>query len=156
MTRNVSALTDNLNRLSEHVAEGRGALGTLLYDEDFDAQLARSMKSLNGTLTTTEQRLQELEPLLTEAGILARRGNQTLENLPLLLDETTRLVGQANVTMEAVNKEMGQLPILVRESELLLDEMDITLRGVQGTWPISSVLGPPRQLKMVEVKPPDD
>lgn len=156
MTRNMTAMTNNLNRLSEHVAEGRGALGTLLFDEQFDKRLADSMNSLNSTLATTEQRLQELGPLVTEATGLAANGNKAMESLPVLLDETTDLVRQTNSTMETVNKEMESLPTLVRESELLLDEMDTTLDGVQGTWPISAVMTPPRELKMVEVKPPDD
>lgn len=156
ITANMVAVSENLNRLSGQLAEGRGAVGTMLFDEGFEESLVRSMGSLERSLAETEQRLADLEPVFSAAGDLTERSNEALEALPRLLSETTRLVEQTNATIGTVNKEMQRFPDLVVRTRRLMDQMDSTLGAVQGTWPISRSLPPPREPEMIEVEPPDE
>lgn len=159
----VGAIASNLSdtmaevaSMTGRVSAGEGALGAVMFDEQFEDETLEAMDTLNATLDETHRRLQQLGPIFDAGEDLANSSNDALAGLPQLLEETTALIGQLNQTMLTVNSEMEAFPDLVLRTRLLMDQMDETLIAIQSTWPISDNVPPPEEEELVELAPPND
>lgn len=135
-----SQITANLKEITGQVANGKGLLGSALYDQNLQNDFKSTMNSLGKTIIAMEQRMQQLEPVLADTGEVSGAIKSTLKDFPALISELKSTVIQVNGMLTTLDSEVQQLPDLVGRMRLLLDESDRTLRAAQRVWPLSSAI----------------
>ena len=138
--KDVEQITINLRKITDQMAAGGGVIGAALYDEEMKNDVKNSVHSLSKTVMAVEQRLQQLEPVLTNTGELSKTLKDSLKNFPQLMSELKNTVAQVNNMLITMDNEAQQLPELVGKMRLLLEESDRTLRAAQRVWPLSKAV----------------
>ncbi|MDH3359951.1 MAG: MlaD family protein, partial [Desulfobulbaceae bacterium] len=141
--KNINGVAVSLRSMSDHVASGGGALGAALYDPKMRKDLKESITLLHTTMTATEARLEQLEPILATTGETSTAAQVTVKALPDLLASLKATTELLNDVLVMINSESQQLPELAGRMNLLILETDRTLRAVQRIWPLSSAMPRP-------------
>lgn len=153
LMQSAQVTTNNMEKLTTQMAQGKGGIGQLMSDQGVERDVATSVRMLAATLEQTQQRMQQLGPVLDDAQAASAEVRKASADLPQLIDETHRLVAQLNTTMGTVNYEMQQLPDLVVKTRQLMEQVDRTLRALQSTWPISNSVPQPPEEQVVAPRP---
>lgn len=141
----------NLRSITDQIASGRGAVGTAIYDRQFQADIRRTVTTLEASLSKTNARLAQLEPLIQNMTAISSNTRRAAENLPQLVEESKQLVLQMNAAMATLNVEMQRFPELMTRMRMLMEQTDRTLEGLTQTWPFSGSQ-PQTEGRLIEVQ----
>lgn len=146
MSHDLAVTAKNLRAITDQVAAGKGTVGKVLYSQEMEGEVVRSIKSLETALAKADQSMTAMTPLVQGAGALTGE-------LKGLTVEARQLVNQMNSAMGSVNVELQQLPELVNRMQVLMDETNRTLEGMQNVWPLSATLPDGGTQTMIEAQP---
>lgn len=142
-TQDLRAILGNVRGLSDHVNQGKGSLGRILYDKNQEQSVNNSLLLIEKTLTGISQRVNETKPLL--------------ENVNKLSQQSQQMMGDVRNSLHKVDKQLDQVPVLLnsgksvlKTTESVLDTSQQTIKGVQKIWPLSSALKQPSQELLIE------
>lgn len=121
---------DQLNAITSRISAGEGTIGRLLHDEQLAADIAASAKRLAEALRLAEERLRELEPLISNT-------TARTEEMKELIDTATGVVNQLGGAIDSLDASGGVLSGVLLEARSALDEAEQTLRAIRHTWPFS-------------------
>jgi phospholipid/cholesterol/gamma-HCH transport system substrate-binding protein len=141
-TQDLRAVIGNVRQLSEHVNQGQGTVGRILYDKNQADSINRSLLLMEKNLAGIAERVNETKPLLEQVNKL------TVQSGDIMLD--------VRKSLHKVDQQLDKLPNLVDDTELLLDTSQQTVKGVQKVWPLSSTIPPPSNDLLIEQKPLDE
>jgi phospholipid/cholesterol/gamma-HCH transport system substrate-binding protein len=113
--RDLEATAGNMRTVTEHIAAGKGPMGTLLASPELENSLRDSMGAFQQVLADVRARLAEVEPVIRDAHGITRDTRQITDDLPELI---TRM-------------------------RLLTEQTERTMESVMNIWPISSAAPPP-------------
>lgn len=129
-TDDLAATMANIREVTAQISGGEGGLGRIVFDTQLDQNIKQAFTSLENSMKSVEQRIQELKPII-----------QNTTSVTDDLKNTTRGITQEVQTgLYTVNDELKQLPILINRMQLLMESTDQTLQGLQRVWPLSSAV----------------
>lgn len=135
-TEDLRAIFGNVRGLSDHVNQGKGSLGRILYDKKQEESVNNSLLLIEKTLAGISQRVNETKPLI--------------ENVNKLSVQSQKMVGDVHKSLLKVDKQLDQIPGLLNSGQSVLDSSEQTIKGVQKVWPLSSALKPPGKELLIE------
>ncbi len=133
---NVEALLVNVRKLSDHVSEGKGALGSILYDKRQQQSVNNSLLMLEKSIRGISQRVKETQPLITNVNKLS------LASEKMIID--------VRQSVKRLDEDIKQLPSLIESTQAILDESEQTLKGIQKVWPLSATLKSENKALLIE------
>ncbi|MGM0593473.1 MAG: MlaD family protein [Pseudomonadota bacterium] len=152
---NLERSSADIRQVTGQIAEGRGSLGAVVYDEALEARLKGAVIALEGSLSQAEQRLAELAPVLDNVDTIARQTGEASHGFPALVEESQTMVGKVNTTLTSVNLEAKQIPELITRMNVLMEQTDRLLDGIANSWLFSDEADKERQ-KLIGVQPYHD
>jgi phospholipid/cholesterol/gamma-HCH transport system substrate-binding protein len=141
-TQDLRAVIGNVRQLSEHVNQGQGTVGRLLYDKNQAESINHSLLLMEKNLAGIAERVNETKPLL--------------ENVNKLTVQSGKMMQDMNKSLHKVDQQLDKLPNLMNDTELLLESSQQTVKGVQKVWPLSATIKPPSHDLLIEQKPLDE
>ncbi len=126
---NINLLIRNAGNLSEHVTQGKGTLGKILYDKKQQQSVNNSLLLIEKTLNGISNRVIETKPLLN--------------NVNKLSLESTKMVGDLRHSLQIIDQQLETLPALMDSTDKVLNSSEKTLQGIQKVWPLSSTIQQP-------------
>jgi phospholipid/cholesterol/gamma-HCH transport system substrate-binding protein len=148
-TEDLRVILGNVRGLSEHVNQGKGSLGRILYDKNQEQSVNNSLLLIEKTLAGISQRVSETKPLL--------------ENVNKLTVQSQQMMGDVHKTMLKVDTQLDQLPGLLNNgqsvlnnTQSVLDSSQQTINGVQKIWPLSSAIKAPNQELLIKERGLDE
>jgi phospholipid/cholesterol/gamma-HCH transport system substrate-binding protein len=142
ITQDLHAVIGNVRQLSEHVNQGKGTVGRILYDKNQAASINNSLLLIEKNLAGLSARINETKPIL--------------ENVHKLTGQTDAIMQDVHKTLQQFDQQIGRFPLLLENTEVLLETSQQTLKGAQKIWPLSSVLKPPNKDMLIKSKPLDE
>ena len=133
---NVEALLVNVRELSDHVSEGKGVLGSILYDKRQQQSVNNSLLMLEKSIRGISQRVKETQPLITNVNKLS------LESEKMIID--------VRQSVKQLDEDIKLLPSLIESTQAILDESEQALKGIQKVWPLSATLKPENKALLIE------
>lgn len=127
-TADVKALMSNVRDLSDHVNQGKGALGRILYDTQQEQSVNRSLLTLEKTIEGISRRVNETRPLIANVNKLS------LESKDMITDMRT--------SIKRLDDNIKKLPPMMESTQEVLDTSNQTLKGIQKVWPLSETIKP--------------
>ena len=149
----LSASAENLQQITGQIAGGEGALGRLVFEDEMERDMVESMQRLRSTMALLEARMNELEPVVRNAGEITESSRATAAELPALIADVREMVGQMNSAMATINVELQEVPDLVTRMKALMEEADRTVEGLQRIWPISQAVEVPSNEQVIGPQP---
>jgi phospholipid/cholesterol/gamma-HCH transport system substrate-binding protein len=148
-TEDLRTILGNVKNLSDHVNQGQGSLGRILYDKKQADSVNNSLFLIEKTLEGISQRVNETKPLL--------------ENVNKLTVQSQQMVGDVHKSLQKVDKQLDQLPGLVesgqsvlKNTESVLNSSEQTIKSVQKIWPLSATLKAPSDKLLIEERGLDE
>ena len=135
-TQDVKALMSNVRGLSDHVNQGKGSLGRILYDTKQEESVNNSLLMLEKTINGINKRINETKPVIDNVNKL------TLESKDMIVD--------VRQSIKNLDKNIEQLPSLMNSTQEVLDNSNETLRSVQKVWPLSATTKPINKELLIE------
>jgi phospholipid/cholesterol/gamma-HCH transport system substrate-binding protein len=142
-TYELRGILANARNLSDHVVQGKGSLGRILYDKNQEQSVNNSLLLIEKNLTGILQRVDETKPLIT--------------NVNKLTLQTQKMMGDVHKSLNKVDKEIDKVPkllddgqTLLENSQSVLDSSEQTIKGVQKIWPLSSTFKAPSHELLIE------
>jgi len=148
----LSAIIANLQGVSAQIAEGKGTVGKLIYDESLYNTAAVALTNLQDTANEIKQTVAEARGVVTQAhGIIdqVNAGQGTVGKLlkdDTLYRETTASMTNLKEILQKVNSGQGTVGKLVNDQEfyknakLSLQKLDKATEGLEDQGPLS-ILG---------------
>lgn len=140
---------ENLNAITSQIRKGKGAAGTLVYDDQFNRKMVDSVDSLNRVLAATSKRLAQMEPLLAQSKALLANLKTASAQIPDLVSEARDATDQARQTLTLLNTEMKALPDFMVRTDLLLLNANELINAIENIWPVSSALQRPQDKGLI-------
>lgn len=134
----------NLKAITTRIRQGKGAAGTLVYDEEFNREMVGSVDSLNQVLAATSKRLAQMEPLLARSKVLLANLKTASAQLPDLVSQARGATAQARHTLTLLNTDMKTLPDFMVRTDLLLLNANELINAMENIWPVSSAVQRPQ------------
>jgi phospholipid/cholesterol/gamma-HCH transport system substrate-binding protein len=141
----LTATISNINSVSSQVAQGKGTVGKLIYDQTlYDSALA-SVTNLQSTMADAQVTLAHAREIVDQINA----GQGTVGKLvkdPTLYNETATAMTQAKEILQKVNQGQGSVGKLINDQEfyknakLTLQKLDKATEGLEDQGPLS-VLG---------------
>jgi phospholipid/cholesterol/gamma-HCH transport system substrate-binding protein len=148
-TQDLRAVFGNVRNLSDHVAQGQGSLGRILYDKNQADSVNNSLLLIEKSLAGISQRVNEAQPILENANKVTLQSQQ--------------MIGDVRHSLQKVDKQLDQVPSLLnngqavlKDTQAVLDTSEQTMKGVQKIWPLSSALKPPTNELLIEERGLDE
>ena len=148
-TQDLRAVFGNVRNLSDHVAQGQGSLGRILYDKNQADSVNNSLLLIEKSLAGISQRVNETQPIL--------------ENANKVTLQSQKMIGDLRHSLQKVDKQLDQVPSLLnngqavlKDTQAVLDTSEQTMKGVQKIWPLSSALKPPTNELLIEERGLDE
>jgi phospholipid/cholesterol/gamma-HCH transport system substrate-binding protein len=142
-TQDLRAILGDVRSLSEHVNQGKGSLGRILYDKNQEQSVNNSLLLIEKTLSGISQRVNETKPLI--------------DNVNKLSVQTQKMMGDVHKSLNKVDKQIDQIPGLLNSGQSLLDNSqavlessDQTIKSVQKIWPLSATFKAPNNELLIE------
>lgn len=151
-TTNLSAILENTRAVSEQVANGRGTVGKLLYDETLYNTALSSVVGLQAGTAELKSTVLEAKAMMTNANAIISQinaGEGTLGKLAkdeTLYKETTLAMTNMREILEKMNKGQGTIGKLINDdsfyknAKVSLQKLDKATEGLEDQGPLS-VLG---------------
>lgn len=148
-TQDLRAILGNVRGLSDHVNQGKGSLGRILYDKHQEESVNNSLLLIEKTLAGISARVNETKPLL--------------DNVNKLTVQSQKMMGDVNKSVLKIDKQLDQIPSLLnsgqsvlKTTQSVLDTSEQTIKGVQKVWPLSSALKQPGNQLLIEERGLDE
>lgn len=148
-TQDLRAILGNVRGLSDHVNQGKGSLGRILYDKNQEQSVNNSLLLIEKTLAGISTRVNETQPLL--------------DNVNKLTVQSQKMMGDVHKSVLKVDKQLDQIPVLLnsgqtvlKNTQSVLDTSEQTIKGVQKVWPLSSALKQPGNELLIEERGLDE
>lgn len=148
-TQDLRAILGNVRGLSDHVNQGKGSLGRILYDKNQEQSVNNSLLLIEKTLAGISARVNETQPLL--------------DNVNKLTVQSQKMMGDVHKSVLKVDKQLDQIPVLLnsgqtvlKNTQSVLDTSEQTIKGVQKVWPLSSALKQPGNELLIEERGLDE
>lgn len=97
---NLLAASEHLVQLTGQVAEGRGAVGRVLFDADLEHEITGSVSTLSRSLIATEARLQQLQTTFDAVERIGAQSQEAMAAMPRLLTEMGDLMGAIDAAVD--------------------------------------------------------
>lgn len=130
-------------KLSEHVTQGKGSLGRILYDKNQEQSVNNSLLLIEKNLAGIALRVDETKPLIA--------------NVTKLSTQTQNMMRDVNKSLNKMDKQLDKIPRLLDNGQTVLDESQTvlnsseeTLKGIQKMWPLSSAFKVPTHELLIE------
>jgi phospholipid/cholesterol/gamma-HCH transport system substrate-binding protein len=143
------AILGNVRGLSDHVNQGKGSLGRILYDKKQEESVNKSLFLIEKNLAGLAERINQTKPLL--------------DNVNKLTLQSQQMMGDVQKTVQKLDSQLDALPNLLssgqsvlNNTEAVLDSSSQTLKGVQKIWPLSSALKPPPEELLIKQRGLDE
>jgi len=147
---NLAETAANINVITTQIAEGKGAAGTLLYDEEFNSRMVNSVDSLHQLIASASARLEQMDPLLVQSNEVVASLRDVTAELPALLTEVRKSVTEARQLLTIMSGEMEALPDFMVRADLLIQDADALIDALEKIWPVSSALQRPQDNALVK------
>jgi phospholipid/cholesterol/gamma-HCH transport system substrate-binding protein len=141
----LTATISNINSVSSQVAQGKGTVGKLIYDQTlYDSALA-SVTNLQSTMADAQTTLAHAREIVDQINA----GQGTVGKLvkdPTLYNETATAMTQVKEIMQKINQAQGTVGKLINDQEfyknakLVIQKLDKATEGLEDQGPLS-VLG---------------
>ncbi len=148
-TQDLRGILGNVRTLSDHVNQGKGSLGRILYDKNQEQSVNNSLLLIEKTLAGISARVNETQPLLN--------------NVNKLTLQSQKMMGDVHKSVLKVDKQLDQIPVLLnsgqtvlKNTQSVLDTSEQTIKGVQKVWPLSSALKQPSNELLIEERGLDE
>lgn len=148
-TEDLRGILGNVRGLSDHVNQGKGSLGRILYDKNQEESVNNSLLLIEKTLAGISARVNETQPLL--------------DNVNKLTVQSQKMMGDVHKSVLKVDKQLDQIPVLLnsgqtvlKNTQSVLDTSEQTIKGVQKVWPLSSALKQPGNELLIEERGLDE
>lgn len=142
-TEDLRAILGNVRGLSDHVNQGKGSLGRILYDKKQEESVNNSLLLIEKTLAGVSARVNETKPLI--------------DNVNKLTVQTQKMVGDVHKSLNKIDKQIDKVPKLLDDgqavlenSQSVLDSSEQTIKGVQKIWPLSGAFKAPNNDLLIE------
>jgi hypothetical protein len=160
-SQNLQTILADLRSLSNHVAEGHGSVGRIFYDKKQEQSIDNSLLLLEKTLSGIFQRVNESQPIIANANILALESKRMLADATKLTSESQQMLVDMRKSIYKVDQ---QLPVLINNIQSVLESSEQTLKGAQSVhvfidnkiWPLSSTVKPANSGLLIEDTGLDD
>ncbi len=173
----MSAIVSNIRQLSEQIAEGRGLVGRLAYDQQLENQVSDVISDIGGIVKSTAPAARKLDPLVQDTQNLIGAINQNMQKIEALLVQTearvrevagvlqpaetlmnksNRIADDVKVTSGVLSQEVRHLPDMINKMQNLLDSTNRTIQNAQQVWPLSTVIPPADSETGLPNQPLDD
>jgi len=142
-SKNIKELTANLITMSEKLLEGRGALGTLLFDETSEKKVNRILTNFNRSSIQANRVANNLESITQKIdqgeGVLGKllMDDSVAREFGSIVDSLIVVVQNANETAEELsefsrklNEEDGTINRLISDKEMA-DNLEITIENAR-------------------------
>ena len=135
----------NLNSVSSQIAQGKGTVGKLIYDQSLYDSAMVTVSNLQSTLVDAQSTVAHAREVVDQINA----GQGTVGKLvkdPTLYNETTAAMVNARQILEKVNQGQGSVGKLINDQEfyknakLTLQKLDKATEGLEDQGPLS-VLG---------------
>lgn len=143
VTYDLRGILGNVRGLSDHVTQGKGSLGRILYDKKQEESVNNSLLLIEKNLASVAERVNETKPLIA--------------NVNKLTEQTQKVMSDVHKSLNKVDKEIDKVPkllddgqTLLENSQTVLDSSEQTLKGVQQIWPLSSAFKAPSNELLIE------
>lgn len=148
-TEDLRAILGNVRGLSDHVNQGKGSLGRILYDKNQEQSVNNSLLLIEKTLAGISQRVNEAKPVI--------------DNVNKLSVQSQQMMGDVRKSVQKVDKQLDQIPSLLnngqsvlKNTQSVLDTSEQTIKGAQKVWPLSSAIKPPGKELLIEERGLDE
>lgn len=169
-TQDLSSIMSHLEVISRHIAEGKGAVGKIIYDEQIEQDITSSVKDIASSakgankliskgkdvITDTQATIVHVNSVLQESEVQIKAISKIIEPTTTLLNNSNKLVTTLQPSAELINNEAQSLPDLVNKMNSLLDTTNRTLQNAQTVWPLSSVIPETNQETIIKGQPIDE
>lgn len=142
-SQDVKILMSNVRKLSDHVDQGKGSLGRILYDKKQEQSVNNSLLMLEKTISGIAKRVNETQPLL--------------KNVNKLSLESERMVIDMRYSLKQLDDDIKRLPLMMDNTQAILESTQVildssaqTIKGVQKVWPLSETIKPANQDLLIE------
>ena len=128
---------ENAHKIIAQIATGHGTLGAAVFDHKVEQELKTVVSSGAGLLTEAEgiisiakKRLVEVEPVLTDAAVVASNMRDLTKTLPEMVAELKKTITLANNALTLINDELRLMPGLALDARRTLYRAVRVLEGV--------------------------
>ena len=129
---NLEAISNNLKDISGQIQQGKGLIGTTIYNQQVQQDLLQTINNLKNIAVQIQQG-QGLVGNMIYNQEMQQDIKTTANNLRLI-------TGQTSVLLKSIQQQVDELPEITNKVKPLLDEADKTIKATQQIWPLSSGL----------------
>ncbi len=153
MLTELSIAIDNLKTVTGRIRSGEGALGTLIYGEEFHDNLSSAVAHLDHVMTTASDSVTGIKPLIADTRAVVRDVRDATEKLPNVVATANDAAIKIDTALTVLNAELQQFPDVLVRLNLVLEEATRVLEAMQRVWPISSAVRPKGEQQLIKVQP---
>jgi|JFJP01.1.fsa_nt_gi phospholipid/cholesterol/gamma-HCH transport system substrate-binding protein len=142
-------IVSNVRQLSDHVTEGKGTLGRILYDKSQEQSVNNSLLLIEKSLSGVATRINETQPVI--------------ENVNKLSIQSQQMLGDVRQSLQHLDKQLELVPELIKNtntvlnhSRTVLESTDQTLKGAQKVWPLSNAISTPSSDLLIKERSLDE
>lgn len=142
-------IVSNVRQLSDHVTEGKGTLGRILYDKSQEQSVNNSLLLIEKSLSGVATRINETQPVI--------------ENVNKLSIQSQQMIGDVRQSLQHLDKQLELVPELIKNtntvlnhSRTVLESTDQTLKGAQKVWPLSNAISAPSSDLLIKERSLDE
>lgn len=134
---NCSEITQNVNTITQHVAEGQGTLGKLIYDEHAYEQFNNMIQSLSNIAKSIENGQGLVGKLLYDP-----KTSQSFDTLMENSDTMMKNLKEFSARLNNEHSTLGRIisdDSLYKKAEAALDKVDGAVNSVSNSGPVTAV-----------------
>ena len=134
---NYSEITQNINTITQHVADGRGTLGKLIYDEHAYEQFNEMIQSLSNIAKNVESGQGLVGKLLYDP-----KTSQSFDTLMHNFDTVMKNLKEFSSRLNNEHSTLGRIisdDTLYKKAEAALDKVDGAVNSVSNSGPVTAV-----------------
>ena len=153
----------NVHDIIAQIASGHGTLGAAVFDQQVEQELKIVVKSsaeilaeAEGIISVAKQRLDQMEPVLTDAAHVAHDMQGVTQSLPDMLSDLKKTIALTHAALTLINEELRDIPGVALDARRALNRTDRLLESVQQTWPLSTKIQEPASRQVIPPHPIHD
>lgn len=121
----------DLRQISGQIANGKGSVGRILYDENHEQHIVNSLALIEKNLSGISRRIDEAQPIIANANQLAVDSKRIVEEVAKLSSESQQLIVDARRSVNKIDQLLIHLLPLIESSHSVLQSTEQTLNGQQ-------------------------
>jgi phospholipid/cholesterol/gamma-HCH transport system substrate-binding protein len=120
-----------LNRIFSDVEKGEGLAGKVLSDPEMAAEVQKTMKGLNASLTEAQAVLLDLRKT---TNTVAGQSQQSLDQFQAILKDIQKTTAAMPQTVKSINQTTEAMPAMVLQMQETLRQIQRLVEGAQRSW----------------------